>query len=46
MSIDNEESIQAGKEAFLQITSRLDLLINNAGLGSDLPYCYITDYQS
>lgn len=34
MSIDSTESIEKGKAAFLEISPRLDLLINNAGMGS------------
>lgn len=34
MSVDNQESIEAGKKALLEITPRLDLLINNAGMGT------------
>lgn len=34
MSIDNQESIEAGKKAFLELSPRLDLLVNNAGLGT------------
>lgn len=32
--MDNLESIEAGKKAFLEISPRLDLLINNAGMGT------------